>query len=69
MLSLLAPGDWLAETLEGSWSSSLMEVLAENTPVIVDSEQGIWIKSQLRPESGIKLPTGTLAPPTGPVVR
>jgi len=46
-LSLLAPGDWLATTLDGSWSANLLEVLGERWPVIVDSDQGAWIGTQL----------------------
>ena len=48
-MSLLAPADWLATTLEGSWSASLLELLGEEWPVIVDGEQGEWIQLQLQP--------------------
>ena len=48
-MSLLAPADWLAESLEGSWSANLLELLGEEWPVIVDSKQGEWIQLQLQP--------------------
>jgi len=48
VLSLFAPGEWLNEELQGSYSAKLMDLLAQRFPVIVDSEQSAWIGSQLQ---------------------
>ena len=48
-MSLLAPADWLAESLEGSWSANLLELLGDELPVIVDGDHGEWIQLQLQP--------------------
>ena len=47
VLSLFAPGGWLNEELQDSYSAELLDLLAQRWPVIVDSEQGAWIGSQL----------------------